>query len=86
MTPSPTPNIIGPGKFGCRKFRLPTFIDKGTEEIKSEKEVRELIQKRIIQLEQEVRELIQKPIIQLEQKNNQQLISDTIHKLHNQDV
>lgn len=71
MTPSPTPNIIGPGKFGCRKFRLPTFIDKGTEEIKSEKEVRELIQKRIIQLEQE--------IIQL------RFFSDAIHKLHNQD-
>ena len=69
MTPSPTPNIIGPGKFGCRKFRLPTLIDKDTGEIKSEKEVRELIQKRIIQLEQE--------IIQLK------LISD--HKLHNQD-
>ena len=39
--------------------------------IKSEKEVRELIQKRIIQLEQE--------IIQL------RFFSDAIHKLHNQD-
>ena len=54
MTPPPTPNIIGPGKFG-------RLIDK---------EVREIIQKRIIQLEQE--------IIQLRK-------SDTIHKLRNQD-
>ena len=69
MTPPPTSHIIGPGEFGCRKFRVPTLIDKDTGEIKSEKEVRELIQKRIIQLEQEINQL--------------KLISD--HKLHNQD-
>ena len=62
MTPPPTPYNIGSGEFGRRKFRVPTLIDK---------EVRELIQKRIIQLEQEN--------IQL------RLISDTIHKLRNQD-
>ena len=71
MTPPPTSNIIGPGEFGCRKFRVTILIDKDTEEIKSEKEVRELIQKRIIQLEQEIKQL--------------RLISDTNHKLHNQD-
>ena len=48
MTPPPTPYIIGSGEFGRRKFRVPTLIDK---------EVRELIQKRIIQLEQEVNQL-----------------------------
>ena len=55
--PYMNPNVIEPGK-----FRVPMLIDK---------EVRELVQQRIVQLEREVNQL--------------RLISDTVKKLHNQD-